>query len=110
MTTQIVASLRIPGLHHWPNAPASHRYLAAEHRHLFHIRAWCPVSHLDRDVEFIALGEAIAAWLRVQYGDPMQLYTASCEMLARRLIDQFSLSACEVLEDGENGALLQRDA
>jgi len=35
-----------------------------------------------------------------------ELGPKSCEMIARDLIETFSLSRCSVSEDGENGAIL----
>lgn len=100
----VVATLRVEGFHRWPNAPDEVDFLRERHRHEFHIRVEREVEHDDRDVEIIMLKNAVRKHLHRLYGDPMFLGVMSCEMLARGLVDNFGLFACEVLEDGENGA------
>ena len=59
----------------------------------------------DRVVEFCTLKHDMSEAARVQArGD--KTVTWSCEQWAIWFIEQFKLSRCEVLDDGENGALV----
>lgn len=99
------ATTRLEGWHLWPAAPEPRDYLAARHRHLFHVRVTVPVLHDDRDVEFHDLLDVIAlAWQR-EWGP------SSCELIAKTLAGRMTLSLpnaawieVDVSEDGEAGA------
>lgn len=104
----VVVSLQFPAFHHWPKAPEESNFLRFRHRHLFKVRAWAEVEHNDRDIEFIALKDKIYAYIYEHYFN-QDLGETSCESIAERLLYQFlELHTVEVLEDGENGAFLQR--
>ncbi len=107
----IVVSVKIYGLHRWLDCPIhAVRYLRDYHRHEFHIKVWKKVTHNDRDIEIIQFKSAIKNYIREEYydveSDIVFFGDMSCEMIAEELIDMFKLEACEVLEDGENGAFL----
>jgi len=108
MTTSVVVTLRHAATHYWPDVDpmCEERYLRYEHRHVFHITAKKPVQHDDRDIEIIALKSEIKKFLRQHYGGSFN--NMSCEMIARVLMREFSLSYCQVLEDGENGAEISK--
>lgn len=104
----VVVTLEHEATHSWPECPIEEvAFLRQEHRHLFKIKATKVVSHDDREVEIIVLKRNIKAWMDQQLGP--RLGTLSCEQIARYLISRFELLSCEVLEDGENGALLWED-
>lgn len=104
MTIEVIASLRFAATHSWPSCTLPHvAYLKHPHRHEFHIKVWKQVSHTDRDTEIIMLKENIEGTL-ANWFPHRDLGTRSCEDIALRLVERFGLSACEVLEDGENGA------
>ena len=116
MKISIVVSLQVEGVHCWPDCPIDEvSFLKDPHRHIFHIRCWKMVEHADRDIEIIQLQHDIVHYLRSYYyvvGDRYNYRThnfesRSCEMIAMELIKRFNLSKCEVLEDGENGALVE---
>lgn len=108
VTAEVFCTLQFEGIHCWPECPFEEvAYLRDPHRHMFHIKAWKEVQHNDRDVEFIMLKHRIAQYLDDKY-PTKQLGRTSCEMLAKDLIERFDLKACEVSEDGENGAILFR--
>lgn len=109
MPTVVYSSLRVEGFHNWPDAPDQVAFLRNTHRHMFHIRAYKQVDHADRDVEFILLGREVREGLDVMYGTPCGFGTMSCEMIAHSLIEALELDACEVSEDGENGAIVTRE-
>lgn len=108
MKTSIVVSLQIEGWHCWPGAPEQHKYLRDRHRHVFHIRLAAPVRHDDRDIEFIEYKRCVARYLDRRYPDG-ELHAMSCEALATELVRYFEADWCEVLEDGENGAIVHRE-
>ena len=107
----VFCSLQIEGLHNWPDCPIEEvAYLRDLHRHIFHIKAFKPVTHSDRDVEFIWLKHQIQHYIDQRYYSGQYkccfFGAMSCEMLAKQLITAFDLSSCEVNEDGENGAIV----
>lgn len=104
----VIATIRIEGFHRWPEAPEPVEFLRARHRHLFLVRGERHVSHVDRDTEFILLGQAMRVWLARLFGEPMELGSYSCEGLAREMLDSLTLDAVEVWEDAENGARVCR--
>jgi len=108
MTTSVVVTLRHTATHYWPDVDpmCEERYLRHEHRHVFHITAKKQVQHDDRDIEIIAFKSTIKQFLRQQYGGSFG--SMSCEMIARALMREFGLSYCQVLEDGENGAEINK--
>jgi hypothetical protein len=115
--TTIVVSLQVPAFHNWPGAPdADISFLRDRHRHIFHIKARKVVSHDDRDIEIIRFKTQILSALSSWYSTTgtstlhghLELGSTSCEQLGQRLVDSFSLESCEVLEDGENGAYIER--
>lgn len=112
LKTTVICSLQFEAIHNWPGVIDAHpevaqtvSFLQHPHRHMFHIKAWKAVTHADRDVEIIVLKRQILQHLKAKYPTG-QLGSTSCEMLALDLVERFGLDACEVLEDGENGALV----
>ena len=113
--SEVYCTLQIEGTHNWPNCPFDEvAYLRDLHRHVFHIKAHKIVNHDNRDTEFIMLKHDIQQFFCEQYGDKtcyegslfVNFGAMSCEMIARKLIEEFNLCQCEVNEDGENGAIL----
>lgn len=105
--TTVWVTARFTALHRWRNAPDEVKFLRDYHRHEFHVRLGLMVSHLDRDVEFIALKTALQNWLNVHMHG--RQFDYSCEQIAQRIMVVFSAEWCEVSEDGENGAMVMRD-
>lgn len=108
MTTSVVITLQVEGVHSWEgcNIPSVH-FLAFSHRHIFHIKCKKTVSHDDRDIEIICFKREVTAYLTKKYGDGQNVChfaNMSCEMIAKELMKEFNLDFCSVLEDGENGA------
>ena len=105
----VEAKVIFSGLHHWSHAD---NYLAQEHRHLFVIRARKLITHTDRDVEFIALGNALRQYVHDHFertpDGTYNLGETSCEALAIRLFDAYDLDSCWVHEDDENGGGVER--
>lgn len=110
-TAEVYCTLQVEGIHNWPGCPFDEvAYLRYPHRHVFHVKAYKLVTHTDRDTEFIMLKHHIHSYLHSKYFSPLtklcEFGPMSCEMIAQELIDWFQLSACEVSEDNENGAIL----
>jgi hypothetical protein len=102
----VVVTLQFEGLHYWPKAPTEVGFLRSPHRHVFHIKCWKEVTHGDREIEIITLKQTITGGLNSLFPGGNML-TNSCEQLAATLIRGYGLHACEVLEDGENGAYVE---
>ena len=119
--TEVYCTVQIEATHNWPDCPFDEvDYLRVPHRHVFHIKAYAPVTHSDRDIEFIMLKHKIRDYLVNKYGNfsdeggmKTVYYThcvfgaMSCEMLAEELILKFNLTRCDVSEDNENGAIVE---
>ncbi len=103
---RVAVTFTAEGFHCWPKATPWRRYLAARHRHLFHVRVELPVSHDDREIECHDLRDfCIMAFGSGDFGHQ------SCEMLAETLAVNVSMRygamknlAVSVMEDGEVGA------
>lgn len=109
----IVVTLQVEGIHSWPecNLPEV-KYLKDPHRHIFHIKAIKEVNHNEREIEIIKFKGLINDWLTGNFGfyntsTAIDFGANSCETIAEILVDEFKLLSCEVLEDGENGAVVQ---
>ena len=107
----IIINTRMEGLHQWRDCPIEEMsYLRDLHRHEFHIKVAKHVSHSDRDIEIIMFKREVENYLAKKYFDPqyacLNFQGMSCEMIAEELLSCFSCYSVEVLEDGENGALV----
>jgi len=107
MKTMVFCTLTFEALHRWPAAKGPVVFLKYPHRHIFHVKAWKGVSHSYRQVEFITLKHEIGKFISLVPNS--KVITWSCEMWARFILEKFSLDKCEVSEDGENGALVERE-
>lgn len=114
MKTYVIVRLQVDGIHKFPAAAELFPevgFLAAEHRHMFHIEASCAVTHTDRDKEFIMLKRDIIDYLRKMYYNPEtrthEFGARSCETLATELLNQFNCTYVEVWEDQENGGRVE---
>lgn len=106
VTIHVVVNLVFEGVHCWPECPLpSVAFLKHPHRHLFHVRAEKEVAHTDRDVEIIVLKRDMTMFCNENLAKGGR---ESCEDMALRLLNEFGLASCEVLEDGENGAKVIR--
>jgi len=105
---EVIVKLAIEGIHQWKDCPIEEvSFLKVPHRHMFHIKAYKIVSHGDRDVEIIRLKRDIEDNLISNFycekSRALKFNNLSCEHIAEHLLRAFGLSACEVLEDNENG-------
>ena len=109
----IKVGLDIEGMHFWENAPEEVSYLRYPHRHIFHIIVEFKVNHNNRDLEFIIMKHKIEKFLKDKFY--ISIYKLcnfgqmSCEAIAELILDEFrDAVSCEVWEDKENGARLER--
>lgn len=110
MEKVVFCTLQVEGIHSWPGCNIEEvSYLKDQHRHMFHIKAYKKVTHADRDTEFIKLKHGIKLHFSGFYSARYKcanFKNMSCEHIAEHLVETFKLTACEVSEDGENGALV----
>lgn len=112
----VIIRTRFEGFHKWPSAPDEVAFLRALHRHEFHVTLRISVFHEDREVEFLLVKNALEAWIGLEqpFAD-----TDSCEVMAEKIIEwarskyEVAVPAprayeCEVSEDGENGAVVEK--
>lgn len=107
MKTLVYAKFQFEGFHSWPGAAdiPEVSFLAARHRHMFHVRLAVEVSHADRDVEFITLKKSAEEWCN-KMAKQNAVAHWSCEAWAQALVTEFRASFADVSEDGENGAIV----
>ena len=105
MKIRIFSTTQFEGFHRWPESPDP--ILATMHRHIFHVRAELVVEDPDREVEFIELKRRINRKIEQLKQEP-GVNEWSCETWAIKLLNSIPLTACEVSEDGENGARVER--
>ncbi len=103
---KVFVTTRVVAFHKWPGAPDDCAYLRDLHRHVFHVRGEMPVSHHDRDIEFIGLKLQTKAAIEDALAT-RQTDTWSCEHWCHFLINAIGFSKVEVSEDGENGAIVE---
>lgn len=121
MRTYVIVKFQFEGMHQWKDAPSPDpkdpagppammdiTFLRQRHRHIFHVTAKKEVRHDDRDIEFIQLKrQMLKLW--GTNGVAKELGGQSCEMIAKKMMEQFNLDYCCVMEDGENGAEIIKD-
>jgi len=108
MKVTVICTLRVEGIHKWAGCPIEDvSFLKLPHRHIFHIKVWKKVGHLDRETEIITLKRRIRQHIG---SEPVDFVNQSCEEIAVWLINNFDLDAAEVLEDGENGAYVEKSS
>jgi len=106
----VIVTLQVEAFHCWPEAKdilPEVAFLSDRHRHIFYFKAYKDVEHNDRDVEIILLKRKMMTHLHNKYGVPCEFGRQSCEDLAEEMCREFQLTACEILEDNENGAVVQ---
>lgn len=117
---KILIKFNLPGFHYWAEAK---NFLQDKHRHQFYWEIEIPVTHDNRDIEFIEMKERMIAVIKDFY--PTQTYNGvnmgvlfnkrSCETIAEECWDLFSqelevkASKITVLEDNENGAIFHNE-
>ena len=95
------------GYHRYVGAPDDVSFLREWHRHVFHVKLWFKVDHLNRDLEFFQQQRKLKKFLDLTFEG--QRFEKSCEMIAVDILEVFKDSGaefCEVSEDGENGAFV----
>lgn len=112
MKKYIVVKSQIEGLHQWKDCPfVDVQFLKDLHRHIFHIKVQKEVSHNDRDIEIIMFKRKIEKWLKDNYFNSYHnccnFKNKSCEMIAEEILLEFDCKSVEVLEDNENGAIIE---
>lgn len=107
----VIATIKVPGVHYWPCAPEELPFLKTPHRHLFWIRVSRSVEGLDREIEILSLQNDIMKALDQKFEKSpfgYKFYSLSCEQIGVSIIEGLSITngSVEVLEDGENGAII----
>ncbi len=101
----ITANVIYEATHNWPQCDIQEvSYLKHEHRHNFYINLVKEINHNDRDLEFIVFKHQVEKYLKKFKG---KLGRWSCEDLAETLLVKFNCKMVSVLEDNENGAIVQ---
>lgn len=104
--TSVWVTTQFIGFHRWKDAPDEVKFLRDWHRHVFHVKLGVPVDHNNRDIEFILLKDKLSYFISANFAKQFEY---SCEQIAEMIVTKFNGSFCEVSEDGENGALVERD-
>ena len=108
-STNIIINTSFSATHCWPNCPIPEvKYLKNPHRHVFHLRLKFPVSHADRDIEFINMKNQVHAYIETGW-EGCNLEEMSCETIAKTFLSYFKASYVRVMEDDENGAEVYKE-
>lgn len=114
MKYYVTSYFEIEGLHCWPgveDAGCTETYLKAPHRHVFKVRMTIPVTHTDRDVEFIQFAHLVKSYLYNKYYNGSNICdfgANSCESLCVEIINHFcKVVKVEITEDSESGAIVE---
>lgn len=111
----VTSYFEIEGFHCWPGVlktDCTEKYLANPHRHVFKFRVKISVTHTDRDVEFIEFAHRVKEDLYNEFGDGVtcNFGKMSCEALGVWILERFENAVqVEVTEDGESGAIVERE-
>lgn len=115
MTNWIFVTHKVEGVHFWAEAPDCIKILKNPHRHLFHVRLDIEVYNDDREIEFILCKRWLIKVCDEVIGKSVENpIKKSCEMFANEIINKAvemygkRMYRCEVSEDGENGAVVNR--
>lgn len=116
--TRIEVKVEFEGIHNWPEAPDEVKFLRHPHRHMFGVVLRIPVTHDDRELEFVMVKRELEQMLELQHGtsgNTHLLGRLSCEQIAEQVInwchikyDRYGIE-CGVFEDGENGCWVEDD-
>lgn len=108
MKKYIEVNLQWEALHRWPDADKlpDVSFLKHPHRHIFHIRVRVQVQDSNREIEIILFKRKIEDWLYATYQHDFE--TRSCEQIAEEILTEFAADEVQVMEDGENGAVLTK--
>ena len=110
MKTNIIINTSFPAIHAWPDCSIEEvSFLLFPHRHIFHVVIKIPVSHDNREVEFIKAKMDLDAFIDEMLKN-QNLGKMSCEMIINYLFTKCHFytptppSYICVMEDNENGA------
>lgn len=116
MSLQIFVTVKVPGIHYWPEASQqahAHTYLENPHRHIFHIKVIKTVTEYNREIEFLSFADFVMAEIHSNWylitQNLVDFGTCSCEQIAQTLLRALDADQVEVSEDGENGAIVTTD-
>lgn len=106
----------VEGFHNYPDASKNHgelvKFLEQPHRHIFKFNCKKRVNHDNRDEEFILLKRKVSNYLFEVYPiferNVFDFGSSSCEMIAKKILEQFDFDSVEVSEDGENYAVVEK--
>lgn len=113
MRKEIFVRFDIPGVHHWPEAPAHLKFIRYPHRHDFKFQIGLEVGDANRELEFFECQLKCAQQVMNIYDSDSMVVdfkTNSCEQIAIDLLNHLPnyVTYVEVSEDGENGARVWR--
>lgn len=116
LQTSIGIRFEVEGFHNYPDASKNHgelvKFLEQPHRHIFKFNCKKRVNHDNRDEEFILLKRKVSNYLFEVYPiferNVFDFGSSSCEMIAKKILEQFDFDSVEVSEDGENYAVVEK--
>lgn len=102
----VVIRTSFEALHAWPECPyKSVDFLKSSHRHVFHVEMKIRTDG-DRQIELILLKRNVDIFICAEFKGK-DLGRTSCEVLARKLAEEFNADSVSVFEDAENGAIYE---
>tara|TARA_R110002020_G_scaffold212120_1_gene418545 strand:+ start:6031 stop:6408 length:378 start_codon:yes stop_codon:yes gene_type:complete len=110
MKKTVIIQFEVNGFHNYPAAPTEVEFLKFRHRHSFKIKCGYKVSHEDREKEIFICRDEVKKFLFNKYGNPCEFENMSCEMIAKKILEQFkkeNMFWCEVWEEQTGGAKVE---
>lgn len=115
MSTELVISFEIDGLHFWPNAPKQYEEFSHPHRHLFKFICWYPQKGNNdptrREKELWELRQGTISYLNnncwIKLNDSIDFGSMSCEGIAQTVKQDMNFSKVFVGEEWFLGAIVQ---
>jgi len=103
VTRNVVVKTQFSAVHCWPACPFEEvLFLQHPHRHIFHLTLKFPVTHTDRDIEFIRMKNEIHSYIQDRW-EGKDIGSKSCETIADEFASIFAANYVSVFEDDENG-------
>lgn len=107
MKKSIIIRGQFTAFHKWDQAPQEVDFLRNLHRHIFHVKLGIPVNNSDREREFFIEKRKLEE-VTLLFEETCS--STSCEMFAEEILQKIPHAIwCEVWEDNENGARVERN-
>jgi len=111
MSTSLIVSFEVDGIHFWPNAPDKYKEFGQPHRHLFKVICVFPTGDSSdptrRDVELWELRQNVLHYVKERFGkEPINFGPMSVEGIADVIKNGMGFDKVLVCEEWFIGAIV----